>query len=347
MAVSVSDAGDAADGATQAPRRTGAVSAFLQKLYSMVDDPNNASCVSWTSNGTQFRVHNVEDFARNMLPTYYRHNNFASFVRQLNMYCFRKVAAAHRTVVRHGDAHRWEFVHPLFRRGRPELMALMRRKTHPTGGRPTADAAHRVAAASAVAVAWKGSGEAASAAAAGTLDRMPDDRDREIASLRKRQTELEHLVHALRHQNTLIWVQMQQELARIREEYAALAHACAAPVSGIAPAAPLQAAQPPMAIEAAPAQRDEAAAYTYSFESLSPICAPGMLPETDLPADETAPLLDADVYLPFTTFETGDLSAMSPSEPLDVPMLTPPPGNCRAPALRPAAARASPLHIPA
>ncbi len=41
-------------------------------------------------NGKAFVVKNLPDFIEKVLPFYFKHNNFASFVRQLNMYDFHK-----------------------------------------------------------------------------------------------------------------------------------------------------------------------------------------------------------------------------------------------------------------
>jgi HSF-type DNA-binding len=35
--------------------------------------------------GDSFIIHNQAQFCRELLPLYYKHNNMASFVRQLNM----------------------------------------------------------------------------------------------------------------------------------------------------------------------------------------------------------------------------------------------------------------------
>lgn len=59
---------------------------FLVKTYDMIQDPVTDSIVSWSPSGRSFVIWNPLEFARDLLPTYFKHNNFSSFVRQLNTY---------------------------------------------------------------------------------------------------------------------------------------------------------------------------------------------------------------------------------------------------------------------
>lgn len=59
---------------------------FLVKTYKVVEDPTTDEVISWNEDGTGFIVWQPAEFARDLLPTLFKHCNFSSFVRQLNTY---------------------------------------------------------------------------------------------------------------------------------------------------------------------------------------------------------------------------------------------------------------------
>ncbi|KNE61558.1 hypothetical protein AMAG_06374 [Allomyces macrogynus ATCC 38327] len=66
---------------------------FVHKVFQLLDDPVAAPFLHWGTDGDCFVVPNFVEFARHVLPLRFKHCNFASFVRQCNMYGFTKVAA--------------------------------------------------------------------------------------------------------------------------------------------------------------------------------------------------------------------------------------------------------------
>ncbi|KAE9272682.1 hypothetical protein PF008_g30041 [Phytophthora fragariae] len=104
---------------------------FLQKTYDMIESsPPAVAC--WSDTGSSFIIKLPREFAKTMLPRYFKHNNFSSFVRQLNFYGFRKHKKDEIVVSSDEDESKnwWEFYHEKFLRGRQELMAQIRRKTY-------------------------------------------------------------------------------------------------------------------------------------------------------------------------------------------------------------------------
>ena len=76
-------------------------------------------------------MRDVDAFTRTVVPSAFKHSNWASFVRQLNYYGFKKVRASASA------PEECEFRHELFQRGRPELVAQIRRPE------PSPSQAHR------------------------------------------------------------------------------------------------------------------------------------------------------------------------------------------------------------
>ncbi|CBQ70048.1 related to Heat shock factor protein 4 [Sporisorium reilianum SRZ2] len=103
-------------------------SKFVYKLFRMVSDPEYQHLISWNRNGTSVMVCNFDEFAKEVLGKHFKHSNFSSFIRQLNMYGFYKVNKTPRGHRQSVDAQIWEFSHPKFLRGRPDLLDDIRRK---------------------------------------------------------------------------------------------------------------------------------------------------------------------------------------------------------------------------
>lgn len=59
---------------------------FLSKTFDLVEDPALDPIISWGVSGESFVVWDPVEFARLVLPLNFKHNNFSSFVRQLNTY---------------------------------------------------------------------------------------------------------------------------------------------------------------------------------------------------------------------------------------------------------------------
>ncbi|KAK7400569.1 hypothetical protein VNO78_11779 [Psophocarpus tetragonolobus] len=96
---------------------------FLLKTYDLLEQGDDSTkIVSWNAEGTAFVVWSPAEFSELTLPKYFKHNNFSSFIRQLNTYGFKKISSK-----------RWEFKHEKFQRGcRHKLGEITRKKCEPS-----------------------------------------------------------------------------------------------------------------------------------------------------------------------------------------------------------------------
>lgn len=91
---------------------------FLVKCYEMVNDESTNELISWSESNDSFIIWDESKFASQLLPKYFKHSNFSSFVRQLNIYGFRKI-----------DTDNWQFANEAFIKGQKHLLRnIIRRK---------------------------------------------------------------------------------------------------------------------------------------------------------------------------------------------------------------------------
>lgn len=90
---------------------------FLCKLYQIVHTPDTDHCIRWSPTRDSLLIVDQAQFAKQVLPLYFKHNSIRSFIRQLNTYGFRK-----RTRAEHV-----EFWNPAFQADRVDLLLHIKR----------------------------------------------------------------------------------------------------------------------------------------------------------------------------------------------------------------------------
>lgn len=98
----------------------------LHRLLSEVEAAGLSDVISFTEDGTAFRIHKPEDFFRKVVQVYFKQTRLSSFKRQLNLYGFE--------LIDHGRS-KGAYYHSLFLRNRPDLARQIRRVDNKTASR--------------------------------------------------------------------------------------------------------------------------------------------------------------------------------------------------------------------
>lgn len=93
-----------------------------------MNDPKTDALIRWSPSGSSFLVLDEDEFSKTLIPDLFKHNNYASFVRQLNMYGFHKVVGLADGSLKTSEQRSKppsEYENPYFKRGQPDLMWLI------------------------------------------------------------------------------------------------------------------------------------------------------------------------------------------------------------------------------
>uniref|UniRef100_A0A0N4ZN56 HSF_DOMAIN domain-containing protein n=1 Tax=Parastrongyloides trichosuri TaxID=131310 RepID=A0A0N4ZN56_PARTI len=100
---------------------------FLIKLWNILNNSDLDHIIKWDESGMSFHICKRYIFSKEVLPKYFKHNNLNSFIRQLNMYGFRKVATFDKLNTPSSENH-YEFCHKYFVRNNFNLLYYIKRK---------------------------------------------------------------------------------------------------------------------------------------------------------------------------------------------------------------------------
>lgn len=81
----------------------------------------HSSIISWQPDGESFVIHSQSLLGSEVLVKYFRHSNFTSFIRQLNLYGFKKIQNNFSGIC---------FSHKCFKRDQVRLLSLIKCKKY-------------------------------------------------------------------------------------------------------------------------------------------------------------------------------------------------------------------------
>ncbi|EEC45511.1 predicted protein [Phaeodactylum tricornutum CCAP 1055/1] len=91
---------------------------FPLKLHQILGNPEFAECICWNPHGRSWRILKPPVFEQLVIPLYFRHAKYASFMRQVNGWGFKRIVS--------GNDHN-SYFHELFVREYPQLCIKMKR----------------------------------------------------------------------------------------------------------------------------------------------------------------------------------------------------------------------------
>mmetsp|Transcript_41673 Transcript_41673/g.63090 ORF Transcript_41673/g.63090 Transcript_41673/m.63090 type:complete len:394 (-) Transcript_41673:185-1366(-) len=93
---------------------------FPSKLHQIMSNPEFRDIITWLPHGRAWKMLNRKAFEEKVIPMYFRHCRYASFMRQVNGWGFNRIARGPDTNA---------YYHEMFLRGMPELCENIRRPT--------------------------------------------------------------------------------------------------------------------------------------------------------------------------------------------------------------------------
>ena len=110
-------------------RETHVARRFPAKLYDLVDGhsqvPEDEAIVTWCENGLAFILRDLNRFCEEVQPAHFCHNKWASFIRQLNLYGFRRITQGQSSGA---------YWHKFFQKGEPHLLRGIKRSRRQGSG---------------------------------------------------------------------------------------------------------------------------------------------------------------------------------------------------------------------
>ncbi|ROW02579.1 hypothetical protein VPNG_07896 [Cytospora leucostoma] len=120
------------------PNQKRSIPPFVLKLASFLNNGKNSDLIRWSEKGDSFIVLDEDEFAKKLIPEMFKHNNYASFVRQLNMYGFHKKVGLSDNSMRASEKKNKspsEYWNPYFLRDHPVLQWLIQKPNKSSGKR--------------------------------------------------------------------------------------------------------------------------------------------------------------------------------------------------------------------